>query len=69
MTNIIDLIEAKGKAKGKAEGKAEATLSILRHQIATGRITIDDARVEIEALRVARELTDASAAQVLAALG
>ena len=41
---------AEGEAKGRAEGRAEGLIALIRHRVAKGKLTIDEARAEVQEL-------------------
>ena len=61
--------EATGMAKGEAKGKAEGAIATRRSLVASGALTVDAARAQVEALRRLGTISAGIARDALKRLG
>lgn len=61
--------KAEGKAEGKVEGEAHGLIAMVRRNLAKGRISIDEARIEIREMMASGEIPLAAGEIALDQLG
>lgn len=50
MYTVFDEVKDEGRAEGRAEGEAKGLIAAIRHRVVKGKLTIDEARTEVQEL-------------------